>query len=110
MGLGVAMDGNFVEHRESGFYLVGSRVPIDRIVREYRDGEQPEAIRSHYPTLSLEQVNGAIAFYLVHTEEVEKVMAERERVEAEFSKSHPTPAHLKAKIERARQQQLARRS
>ena len=103
-------DGNFVEHRESGFYLVGSRVPIDRIVREYRDGEQPEAIRSHYPTLSLEQVNGAIAFYLGHKEEVEKVMAERKHVEDEFSKTHPVPSHLKAKIERARQQQLARRS
>jgi uncharacterized protein (DUF433 family) len=103
-------DGNFFEHRESGFYLVGSRVPIDRIVREYRDGEQPEAIRSHYPTLSLEQVNGAIAFYLGHKDEVEKVMAERKQVEDEFSKTHPAPAHLKAKIERARQQQLARRS
>ncbi len=103
-------DGNFVEHRESGFYLVGSRVPIDRIVREYRDGEQPEAIRSHYPTLSLEQVNGAIAFYLGHKDEVEKVMAKRKQVEDEFSKTHPAPAHLKAKIERVRQQQLARRS
>lgn len=103
-------DGNFVEHRESGFYLVGSRVPIDRIVREYRDGEQPEAIRSHYPTVSLEQVNGAIAFYLGHKDEVEKIMANRQQVEDEFSKTHPAPAHLKAKIERARQQQLARRS
>lgn len=101
---------NFIERRDSGYYLVGSRVPIDRIVREYRDGEQSEAIRSHYPTLSLEQVNGAIAFNLSHKDEVEKVMAERERVEADFSKAHPTPTHLKAKIERARQQQLARRS
>ena len=83
------MDRNFVERRDSGFYLVGSRVPIDRIVREYRVGEQPEAIRSHYPTLNLEQVNEAIAFYLVHKDEVEKVMAERERVEDEFSKKHP---------------------
>jgi len=85
------MAGNFIEHRDSGYYLVGSRVPIDRIVREYRDGEQPEAIRSHYPTLSLEQVNGAIAFYLGHKEEVEKVMAERERVEANFSKAPRRP-------------------
>ena len=66
------MAGNFIEHRDSGYYLVGSLVPIDRIVGEYRDGEQPEAIRSHYPTLSLEQVNGAIAFYLGHKEEVER--------------------------------------
>ena len=43
-------------------------------------------------------------------DKVEKVMAEREHIEADFSKAHPTPAHLKAKIERARQQQLARRS
>lgn len=104
------MDGKLVEHRESGFYLVGSRVPIDRIVREYRDGEQPDAIRSHYPTLSLEQVNGAIAFYLGHKEEVEKVMAERNRVEDDFSKTHPAPPHLKEKIERARRQHLARPS
>ncbi len=104
------MDRNFVERRDSGFYLVGSRVPIDRIVREYRDGEQPEAIRSHYPTLSLEQVNGAIAFYLGHKDEVEKVMAEREHVENDFRKSHPAPPHLKEKLERARQQLLARRT
>src|ERR1700733_426339 len=100
MELVVTMDRNFVEQRETGFYLVGSRVRIDRIVREYRDGEQPEAIRSHYQTLSLEQVNGAIAFYLGHKVEVEKAMAERERVEADFSKAHPAPAHLKAKVER----------
>lgn len=41
------MNQNLVAHSETGFYLVGSRVPIDRIVREHRDGEQPEAIRSH---------------------------------------------------------------
>ena len=51
------MAGNFIEHRDSGYYLAGSRVPIDRIVREYRDGEEPETIQSHYPTLNLEQVN-----------------------------------------------------
>jgi hypothetical protein len=37
-------------------------------------------------------------------------MEERERVETEFSKAHPKTAHLKAKIDRARQQHLARRS
>lgn len=101
---------DFVERRKSGFYLVGSRVPIDRIVREYWDGEDPEAIRSHYPTLSLEQVNGAIAFYLRHKGEVEKVMAERQHVEDDFCKAHPAPPHLREKLESARRQLLARRS
>jgi hypothetical protein len=55
-----------VEHRESGFYFVGSRVPVDRIIQDYRNGEDPETIQAHYPTLTLEQVNGAIAFYQSH--------------------------------------------
>ncbi|HME06185.1 MAG TPA: hypothetical protein VKG25_04010, partial [Bryobacteraceae bacterium] len=38
-------------------------------------GEPPEAIRSHYPTLSLEQVYGAITFYLGAKEEAEKDIA-----------------------------------
>lgn len=104
------MDSDFVELREAGYYFVGSRVSIDFIVREYRNGEQPEAIQSHYPTLTLEQINGGIAFYLSHKTEVEKGIVERERSEAEFSKTHPWPPHLKEKLERARQEMLARRS
>jgi hypothetical protein len=46
-----------IERRETGLYIAGSRVPIDRIVSEYRNCEDPETIRSH--TLTLEQVNGA---------------------------------------------------
>lgn len=104
------MDPNFVEQRDGVFYVVGSRVALDFIVREFQHGESPEAIQSHYPTLSLEQVNGAIAFYLGHKDEVQKGIAERERLEADFCKAHPTPPHLKEKLERARQNLLARRS
>ena len=64
----------------------------------------------HYPTLSLEQVYGAITFYLGAKEEVEKDIAKRERVEDEFTKTHPAPPHLKEKLERARPQLLARRT
>ena len=95
------MDGDFVENRNSGFYLTRSRVPLDCIVREYQKGEIPEAIRLHYPTLSLEQVYGAIAFYLGHRAEVESSIAEREQVENAYGDAHPAPAHLKRKLERA---------
>jgi len=73
---------------------VGSRVPLDSVVREFWDGQTPEAIRSDSPTLSLEQVYGAITFYLGHKDEVDDDMAARERVEDE---GHPAPAHLKEK-------------
>jgi uncharacterized protein (DUF433 family) len=104
------MDRVFIENREGSFYLAGSRVPLDFVVREFQNGEPPEVIRSHYPTLSLEQVYGAITFYLGHKSEVEKAMAERERVEDEFSKTHPPPSRLKENLNRARQQSLTRQS
>ncbi|HBY60533.1 MAG TPA: hypothetical protein DEH78_11980 [Solibacterales bacterium] len=48
--------------RHDSYYLIGSRVPLAHIVRQFQNGEPPEAIRLHYPTLSLEQVYGAITF------------------------------------------------
>ena len=99
----------FVEHRHGSFYLIGSRVPLAHLACEFQLGESPEAIRSHYPTLSLEQVYGAITFYLGHKEEVEHDIEEREREEDEFEKNHPFPPHLKEKLERARQDLLARK-
>jgi uncharacterized protein (DUF433 family) len=104
------MTKEFVERRQGSFYLIGSRVPLAHVVREFERGESPEAIRSHYPTLSLEQVYGAITFYLGHKEEVEKDIAEREREEDDFSKTHPAPPEIKEKFERMRQQMLSRRS
>jgi uncharacterized protein (DUF433 family) len=104
------MSREFVERRDGSFYLIGSRVPLAHLVREFQQGEPPEAIRSHYPTLSLEQVYGAITFYLGNKEEGEKDIAERERVEEEFTKTQAAPPHLKEKLERARQQLLARRT
>ena len=88
------MDRGFVERRDGSFYLIGSRVPLGHLVREYQRGESPEAIRSHYPTLSLEQVYGAITFYLGHTGEAENDIAERERLEDEFIKAHPACSAL----------------
>jgi uncharacterized protein (DUF433 family) len=104
------MNSDFVERRDGSFYVRGSRVPLGHIVREYQRGESPEAVRSHYPALSLEQVYGAIAFYLGHASEVESDIAEREREEDAYSVSHPTPPDLKEKFARMRQPPLARQS
>jgi uncharacterized protein (DUF433 family) len=100
---------NHIERREAGFYIVGSRVPIDRIVWEYRNGEDPETIQSHYPTLSLDQVNGAITFYLTHEDEVDQVIEERRRAEDAYLAAHPTPPDIKEKFERMRRQISSRR-
>jgi uncharacterized protein (DUF433 family) len=99
----------FIERRETGFYIAGSRVPLDRITGEYRNGEEPEAIRAHYPTLSAEQVNGAIAFYHHHKEEVEQAMEQRKLAEDAYTAANPNPPDIKQKFERMRQQTALRR-
>jgi uncharacterized protein (DUF433 family) len=100
----------YIERRETGFYIVGSRVPIDRIVREYCNGEEPEAIQSHYPTLSTEQVNGAISFYRSHKDEVEQVIAERRLAEDAYRTAQPAPPDIREKFERMRRQVASRRN
>jgi uncharacterized protein (DUF433 family) len=101
------MDRDFVERRDDGFYLVRRRVPLDCVVREFREGQSAEAIRSDFATLSLEQVYGAITFYLGHKGEVANDMAARERAEDAFSEGHSVPPDLKEKLERARRQSQA---
>lgn len=100
----MSLDRDFVERRDKSFYLVGSRMPLAAIVREFQDGQSPEAIRSAFPTLTLEQVYGAITFYLGHRSEVDEDVAARKREEDAFSETHPAPGDLKEKLERARRQ------
>jgi hypothetical protein len=100
----------FVERRDESFYLIGSRVPLAHIVLEFQRGESPETIRSHYPALSLEQVYGAITFYLGSREDVERDIAEREREEDAFTAAHPASPEVRMTFERMRQQTIARRS
>ena len=103
------MSREFVERRDESFYLIGSRVPLAHIVREFQRGESPEVIRSHYPALSLEQVYGAITFYLGNQKDVEADIAEREREEDAFTTAHPTPPEVRMTFERM-QQSVSRQS
>jgi len=102
---------NYVERRNGSFYLIGSRVPLAIIVHDFQNGDTPEAIQSNFSTLTLEQVYGAITFYLANREEVEKDLAGRRRVEEEFMKAHPNPPGLKQRLlERARERMASRQS
>lgn len=98
------MDRLIVERRDDSFYIAGSRVPLAAIVREFQDGQSPEAIRLAFPTLTLEQVYGAITFYLGHKNEVDSDVAVRESVEDAFSETQKAPVELKDRLDRARRQ------
>jgi uncharacterized protein (DUF433 family) len=70
---------DYIEKRESGYYVIGSRVSLDSIVYAFLDGNSAEGIVESYPTLTLEQVHGSLAFYLANRAEIDAYLAEGER-------------------------------
>jgi uncharacterized protein (DUF433 family) len=92
---------------ETGALRVGdSRVLLELVVRAFQDGATPEAIVQRYPTVSLADVYGVVAYYLRETNAVEEYLAERERLAAEVQKRVAPPVEDLAAI---RQRLQARR-
>jgi uncharacterized protein (DUF433 family) len=70
---------NYVNTPKDGTWrIVGTRVSLDSVVYCFRDGYSPESIVKAYPALNLEQVYGAIAFYLANGEEVDDYLGRQE--------------------------------
>lgn len=71
----------------------------------FQSRRSPETIRQNFSSLTLEQVYGAIAFYLAHEQEVDTNMREGEeeihRSVPHLSQSRPD---LYARLERTRQE------
>jgi uncharacterized protein (DUF433 family) len=61
-----------------GWRVADSRVSLDSVVYAYWDGKSPEAIAEEFPTLSAEQVYGAIAFYLRNREEIDEYLSQQD--------------------------------
>ena len=76
------MDKVYVEQHDGGYWVAGTRVSLDSIVYAFRRGAAPETIRRCFPRLTLEQVYGAITFYLAHAREIDDYL-KRSEVELE---------------------------
>jgi hypothetical protein len=63
--------------------VAGTRVGIETILRDYRQGASPEEIVLHYPTLSLEQVHATITFYLASRERLGSYLQKTEQRDQE---------------------------
>jgi uncharacterized protein (DUF433 family) len=72
------MDKAYVEKRDGGWWVAGTRVSLDSIVYAFRRGASPETIRSNFPVLTLEQVYGAITFYLSMQPEIDDYLRRSE--------------------------------
>ncbi|MDJ0734247.1 MAG: DUF433 domain-containing protein [Nostocaceae cyanobacterium] len=73
----------YIEQRDQGYWIAGTRISLDSIVYSFLNGESPESIVQNFPLLSLEQIYGAIAFYLANRELVDAYLKQGE---VEFEK------------------------
>lgn len=62
----------YIKTGEDGAMRVGrANVPIDSVLAAFHEGHSPESIRASYPALALEEVYGAITYYLANRAEVD---------------------------------------
>src|SRR5690348_8474109 len=66
------VDASYVQSREDVYYVGDTRVALSSLVAAWRnEGYTAEELRLGFPTLTLAQVYGAIAFYLDHQAELD---------------------------------------
>ena len=74
---------DYIEQRDGGYWITGKRISLDSVVYAFRRGQAPEGIRRSFPLLTLEEVYGAIAFYLANQTQIDSYLVDEE---AEFEK------------------------
>jgi uncharacterized protein (DUF433 family) len=61
---------DYVTQLDGAYRITDSRVSLDSIVYAWRDGLSPERITDNFPVLTLEEVYGAITYYLANQAEI----------------------------------------
>jgi uncharacterized protein (DUF433 family) len=99
----------YIEQRNEGYWIAGTRISLDSVVYEFLNGESPESIAQNFPLLSLEQVYGAIAFYLANRELVDAYLkqgqVEFEKLQQSLRDKNPS-LYQKLKAAAAQKQSL----
>ena len=99
----------YIEERNGGLYVAGSRVSLNSVVIHFQESESPKSIVKSFPTLKLSHVYGAIAYYLEHEQTVNEYIAESqrelERIVRPLSESYP---EMFARLEAARREMASK--
>ncbi|MGH8598802.1 MAG: DUF433 domain-containing protein [Gammaproteobacteria bacterium] len=91
--------------------VVGSRIPLDTIIYQFKIGSTAEQIQDSFPSLTLHQIYGAIFYYLEHTETVEEYLRQRDDRAEEIRRmieSQPENIALREKLRARRHQMLVK--
>lgn len=65
-------ENDYIKRRDAGYWICDTGVSLDSVVLRFLEGLSAESIQLDcFPVLTLEQVYGAIAYYLRHREEID---------------------------------------
>jgi len=93
----------YIEERDGNYYVAATRISLDSIVQAFRRGESPETICQNFELLRLEEVYGAIAYYLANQDHVDAYLVRQGEKWAEGKReAEPLPANLRERLMRAR--------
>ena len=100
----LAVNSEYIEQRDGGYYVAGTRISLDSVVYSFNQGNSPERILEQFPLLDKPgNVYGAMACYLDHKTEIDQYLEDTKR---EFEASGIPMAQanpvLWEKIQRAR--------
>jgi uncharacterized protein (DUF433 family) len=102
---------DYVEKSADGYRIVGSRVSLDSIVYAFRRGASPESIQRSFPTLTLEEVFGAITFYLSQQSEIDSDLEKgQEKLEKMRQDARAADPDFYEKLDAARSQPSSKSS
>src|SRR5205085_8033140 len=73
------MEQSYVEQHDGGYWIKGTRISLDSVIYAFKRGAAPESIKRSFPLLSLEEIYGAITFYLAHEQEIDTYLAQSEK-------------------------------
>ena len=98
------MTSEYVKQCDGGYFVRDTRVSLDSVVRAFLRGESPEGIAESFPSLGLEQIFGALAFYLANREVVDQYLRQgQEEFEALREQARRDNPALYRKLAEARQ-------
>jgi uncharacterized protein (DUF433 family) len=101
----------YIEQRDGSYYVTGTRISLDSIVYAFRRGESPETICQNFELLHLEEVYGAIAYYLANQAGIDAYLDRQGQKWREGKhNAEPLPAGLRERLMRAREMQTTRLS
>jgi uncharacterized protein (DUF433 family) len=100
----------YVQQRDGNYYVAETRVSLDSIIHAFRRGESPETICQNFELLRLEEVYGAIAYYLANREACDDYLKRQDaKWTAGKSQSESLPSDLRSRLLRARDEQHSTR-